>query len=293
MANLKEIRTRISSVTSTKQITSAMKMVAAARLKKAQDAIVQIRPYANHLHKILQTLSANLDKDEGNVYGEVRELNKVLIVVITSNRGLCGAFNMNIIKKAREVATTKYEKQFNYGNVDFYTIGKKGWDFFGKKGYNVYKQNIDIFDNLTYENARHIAEEIMHLFIEKKFDAIEIVYNSFRNPAVQDMSAEQFLPVEIEEEKDIAHHHLDYIFEPSKTKIIKELIPRSLKTQFYKALIDSFAAEHGARMTAMHKATDNATELIKELNIQYNKARQAAITNEIIEIVSGAEALNG
>jgi F-type H+-transporting ATPase subunit gamma len=292
MANLKEIRTRITSVTSTKQITSAMKMVAAARLKKAQDAIIQIRPYAGKLHEILQTLSANIDKEEGNVYGEIREIKKVLIVVVTSNRGLCGAFNMNIIKMARDLAASKYEKEFNQGNVDFYTIGKKGWELFGKKGYNVFKNNMEIFNDLNFENAKVIAEEIMQLFVNKEYDSIELVYNSFRNPAIQDMITEKFLPIEIVEDKSVKTH-LDYIFEPSKNKIIKELIPRSLKTQFYKALIDSLASEHGARMTAMHKATENASDLIKELNIQYNKARQASITSEIIEIVSGAEALNG
>lgn len=290
MANLKEIRTRISSVTSTKQITSAMKMVAAARLKKAQDAIIQIRPYAGKLSEILKTLSANIDT-EGNTYGEIRDINKVLIVVITSNRGLCGAFNTNIIKKGLEIASTKYEKYFYDNQVDFYTVGKKGWEFFGKKGYNVFKHDMTIFDDLTFENSKKISEELMQLFVEKQYDAIEIVYNSFRNPAVQDMTTEQFLPVEIEEEESDVH--LDYIFEPTKSYIIEELIPRSLKIQLYKALIDSYAGEHGARMTAMHQATENATDMIKELNIQYNKARQAAITREIIEIVSGAEALNG
>jgi len=199
---------------------------------------------------------------------------------------------MNIIKKARELATTKYATLLEKKKVDFYTIGKKGWEFFGKKGFRIYKNNMTIFDDLTFDNSKIISEELMHLFVDKEYDVIELVYNSFKNPAVQDMITEQYLPVEVKEEKG-AHVNLDYIFEPSKSKILRELIPRSLKTQLFKALIDSYASEQGARMTAMHQATDNATELIKELNIQYNKARQASITREIIEIVSGAEALKG
>ena len=292
MANLKEIRTRITSVKSTRQITSAMKMVAAAKLKKAQDAIIQLRPYANKLHDILGVISSSLDQDEGNIYGEKRDINKVLIIVVTSNRGLCGAFNANVIKASKELAERKYGRYLQSGNVDFYTFGKKGHEFFEKNAYNVFESNIKIFDNLTFDNVKPVAEQIMELFVNKQYDVVELIYNSFKNPAVQIINKEQFLPIEMTGEEG-GDSSLNYLFEPSKKVIIEELIPRSLKIQLHKALLDSFASEHGARMTAMHMATDNATELLKDLNIEYNKARQAAITNEILEIVNGAEALKG
>lgn len=286
MANLKEIRNRITSIGSTMQITSAMKMVSAAKLKKAQDAITAMRPYSNKLTELLQNLSATLDGDLGGAFTEQREVNKVLLVAITSNRGLCGAFNSSIIKKSIEAINTEFDGK----HVDIYAIGKKGNDLLSKE-YNVAANKSELFDDLTFTNAATIAEELMNYFSEGDYDKIVIVYNKFKNAATQIATIEQFLPI-VPAEND-ANVNLDYIFEPSKEKIVQGLIPKSLKTQLYKAVRDSFAAEHGARMTAMHKATDNATELRDELLLTYNKARQAAITNEILEIVGGAEALNG
>lgn len=285
MANLKEIRNRISSVSSTMQITSAMKMVSAAKLKKAQDAITAMRPYANKLTELLQSLSATLEGDSGSKYAEQREVNKVLLVAITSNKGLCGAFNANIIKQSNHLAQHVYKGK----QVDFVTIGKKGNDIISKSN-TVIKNKSEVFDNLTFDNVAAIAEELMQLFLDNSYDKIELVYNKFKNAASQDLMTEQFLPI-VPMASD-SNVQLDYIFEPSKVEIIEELIPKSLKTQLYKAIRDSFASEHGARMTAMHKATDNATELRDQLKLTYNKARQAAITNEILEIVGGAEALN-
>lgn len=285
MANLKEIRSRITSIGSTMQITSAMKMVSAAKLKKAQDAITQMRPYADKLTQILQNLSATLDDEVGGAYAEQRIVKKVLLVVITSNRGLSGAFNSSVIK-----TTTQYiEDNYQNKEVSLLTIGKKGNDILSKK-LNVIENNNDVFDDLTFENVATIAEHIMKLFVEGKFDKVELVYNRFKNAATQIQTVEQYLPIEQPETNE--NVNVDYIFEPSKKEIILELIPKSLKTQLYKAIRDSFAAEHGARMTAMHKATDNAKELRDDLLLTYNKARQAAITNEILEIVGGAEALN-
>ncbi len=291
MANLKELRTRISSVISTRQITNAMKMVSASRLRKAQDAIIKIRPYANKLHEILTHLASSMDVKEGNIYADQREINKVLLVVISSNRGLCGGFNSNIIKKARNLAKDKYKEQLDKENLDFVIIGKKANDIL-KKQFKITSKHNEIFDNLDFSNAANIAENLMNKFTDKEYDIIEIVYNRFKNAAVQILSVEQFLPIEMEK-NDLETQEYDYIFEPSKEFIVKDLIPKSLKIQFYKALIDSYAAEHGARMTAMHKATDNATEIISDLKLEYNKARQDAITKEILEIVSGAEALKG
>ena len=285
MANLKEIRNRISSIGSTMKITSAMKMVSAAKLKKAQDAIVQMRPYANKLTELLQNLSATLDSDDGSVLTEQREVNKVLLVAITSNRGLCGAFNSVIIKDVKSIIESKYSGK----EVSLLTIGKKGNDLLAKE-FNIYDNKSEIFDDLTFENVAIIAEDLMLQFTQGSFDKIEIVYNQFKNAATQILTVEQFLPIIPPETNNTSN--ADYIFEPSKEEIVKELIPKSLKTQLYKAIRDSFASEHGARMTAMHKATDNATELRDELLLQYNKARQAAITGEILEIVGGAEALN-
>ncbi|MEM9679145.1 MAG: ATP synthase F1 subunit gamma [Bacteroidota bacterium] len=285
MANLKEIRNRISSVSSTMQITSAMKMVSAAKLKKAQDAITAMRPYANKLTELLQSLSATLDGDSGSKFAEQREVSKVLIVAIASNRGLCGAFNSNIIKEVTRLGKDKYTDQ----EVSYLTIGKKANDALSKTG-NVIANKSEVFDDLTFDNVAEIAEMIMGKFVEGEYDKVELVYNKFKNAATQIVMTEQFLPiVPMEEDTNV---NLDYIFEPSKEDIVETLIPKSLKTQLYKSVRDSFASEHGARMTAMHKATDNATELRNQLKLTYNKARQAAITNEILEIVSGAEALN-
>ncbi len=287
MANLKEIRNRITSIGSTMQITSAMKMVSAAKLKKAQDAITAMRPYANKLTELLQNLSATLDGDIGGAYTEQREVKKVLIVVISSNRGLCGGFNSNIIKETIAIATKKYSNQ----EVSLLTIGKKANDIL-VKNFNVIENNNAIFDSLNFNNVSKIAEQLMQLFTSGDYDKIELVYNKFKNAATQIVTNEVFLPISQEGNEKI-NANKDYIFEPSKVEIIEALMPKSLKTQLYKAIRDSFASEHGARMTAMHKATDNAGELRDELLLQYNKARQAAITNEILEIVGGAEALNG
>ena len=285
MANLKEIRNRITSVQSTMQITSAMKMVSAAKLKKAQDAITAMRPYAEKLTELLQSVSATLEGDAGGQFTAQREVNKVLVVVITSNRGLCGAFNSNVIKQSKIVAESYAGKQ-----VDVFAIGKKGNDVLRKTN-NVVANQSEVFDKLTFDNVAEIAEALTSKFTSGEYDKIEIIYNQFKNAATQIVMTEQFLPLApvVSENKTAG----DYIFEPSKEEIVLTLIPKSLKTQLYKAIRDSFAAEHGARMTAMHKATDNATELRNQLKLTYNKARQAAITGEILEIVGGAEALNG
>ncbi len=286
MANLKEIRNRITSVQSTMQITSAMKMVSAAKLKKAQDAITAMRPYAEKLTELLQNLSATLDGEVGGNFTTQREIKKVLVVAITSNRGLAGAFNTNVIKQAKVVADQYAGKQ-----VDIYAIGKKGGDVL-KKTNTVISNQTAVFDQLTFENVAQIADEITDLFLSGAYDKVELVYNQFKNAATQIVQTEQYLPlapVASENSKST----VDYIYEPSMEEIVLTLIPKSLKTQLYKAVRDSFASEHGARMTAMHKATDNATALRNQLKLTYNKARQAAITNEILEIVGGAEALNG
>ncbi len=285
MANLKEIRNRITSVSSTMQITSAMKMVSAAKLKKAQDAITAMRPYAEKLTEILQNLSASMDGEVGGDYTSQREVNKVLVVAITSNRGLCGAFNTNVIKQVKVVADSYVGKQ-----VDIFAIGKKGNDVL-RKTHNVVENKSDVFDHLTFDNVAAISDLLSEKFISGAYDKIEVVYNQFKNAATQIVQTEQFLP--LAPVVGAATASSDYIFEPSKEEIVLTLIPKSLKTQLYKSIRDSFASEHGARMTAMHKATDNATELRNQLKLTYNKARQAAITNEILEIVGGAEALKG
>ena len=285
MANLKEIRNRITSIGSTMQITSAMKMVSAAKLKKAQDAITAMRPYADKLTELLQNLSATLDGDLGGSFTQEREVNKVLLVAINSNRGLCGGFNSAIIKEVNSLVENKYANK----EVSIIAIGKKANDLLSKT-HKVIANKSTIFDTLTFENAASIAQEIMNQFEEGDFDKVELVYNQFKNAATQIVQVERFLP--IEQTVTETTSNLDYIFEPSKVEIVEGLIPKSLKMQLFKALRDSFAAEHGARMTAMHKATDNAGELRDELLLQYNKARQAAITGEILEIVGGSEALN-
>ena len=285
MANLKEIRNRISSVSSTMQITSAMKMVSAAKLKKAQDAITAMRPYSDKLTELLQSLSATLDADSGSKFALEREVSRVLLVPITSNRGLAGAFNSNIIKETLRLSSEDYLST----EISYLTIGKKANDTF-KKTNRVIANKSEVYDDLTFDNVAEIAELLMEKFVAGEFDKIEIVYNKFKNAATQIVMTEQFLPiVPIEGE---VNNNADYIFEPSKIEIVEQLIPKSLKTQLYKGVRDSFASEHGARMTAMHKATDNATELRDQLKLTYNKARQASITNEILEIVGGAEALN-
>jgi F-type H+-transporting ATPase subunit gamma len=286
MANLKEIRNRITSVSSTMQITSAMKMVSAAKLKKAQDAITAMRPYAEKLTELLQNLSATLDGDVGGEFTTQREIKKVLLVAITSNRGLCGAFNTNVIKEIKSRSEFYSGKQ-----VAVFAIGKKGNDVLSKT-LSVIDNQSTVFDTLTFDNVAKIAQTLTDKFTSGEYDKIELVYNQFKNAATQIVQTEQFLPLApVKSDKPVSTG--DYIFEPSKEEIVLTLIPKSLKTQLYKGIRDSFASEHGARMTAMHKATDNATELRNQLKLTYNKARQAAITNEILEIVGGAEALKG
>ncbi len=291
MAGLKEIRNRIASVKTTRQVTSAMKMVSAAKLKKAQDAILQIRPYADKLHQILVSLGSSLGETDNSIYTMERYPEKVLIVLITSNRGLCGGFNMSISKKAAAHVDTHYNMQNQHDHVEFLCIGKQGERQLKLQGMKVIDTKSELFNNLDFDHAGELATAIMSSFAKGDYDRVDIVYNQFRNAAVQINTVEQFLPVEMEE-PDNSGRLTDFIFEPSKEYIIRELIPRSLRIQFYKALLDSHAAEYGARMTAMHQATDNATELLKDLSLQYNKERQASITNEILEIVSGAEALS-
>lgn len=285
MANLKEIRNRIASVSSTMQITSAMKMVSAAKLKKAQDAITTMRPYSDKLTELIQNLSGAIDGDTPNPYTQLRPVNKALLIVITSNRGLCGGFNSNIIK-----ATNSYLSKNANASVDLITLGKKGNDSLSKNN-NINTNNNAIFDDLSFSNASEIAEAFMQAFAQKEYDRVDVVYNRFKNAATQVVTTETVLPISAETE-DSNSATADYIFEPTQEEIVNELLPKSVKMQLFKALRDSFASEHGARMTAMHKATDNATELRDQLKLKYNKARQAAITNEILEIVGGAEALN-
>jgi F-type H+-transporting ATPase subunit gamma len=292
MANLKEIRIRIASVKSTKQITSAMKMVSAAKLRKAQDKIVRLRPYAGKLHEILVGLTQSLsESQEENIYGRKGLPEKVLIVVITSNRGLCGAFNSNVIRETKRILTEKYYDQYNKRNVWLLAIGKKGHDALKKLKIDRIQENNSLFQDLSFGNVSEVAGGIMNSFIKGDFDRVELIYNQFKNAAVQNLTVETFLPVETASIGKKVVVPVDYIYEPDREEIVKELIPKSLKIQFYKALLDSFVAEHGARMTAMHKATDNASEMVRSLTLQYNKARQASITNQILEVSSGAEAL--
>ncbi len=285
---------RIESIRSTEQITNAMKLVAASKLRRTQNAIVALRPYAAKLKKILGDLSESLENTEEASYTATRPADKILLIILTSNRGLCGPFNGNIIKAARLHIDTNYSGLNKQGKVDLFCIGKKGSDYFRKNKYNVVEVNNDIFDKLTYENAVIMAEKLMVDFTARKYDRIEIIFNQFKNAAVQTLTIEQYLPI-LPAQKTAADQklHADYIFEPVKEQLVKELIPKILKIQFYKSILDSYASEHGARMTAMHQATDNAQELLKALRLSYNKARQAAITKELLEIVSGAEALKG
>ncbi|MEE1945989.1 ATP synthase F1 subunit gamma [Pedobacter sp. KR3-3] len=297
MANLKEVRNRISSVQSTQQITKAMKMVSAAKLKRATNAIIQLRPYATKLKEILGNLSASLEGTSSPFIQE-REPNKVLIVAVSSNRGLAGAFNMNVIKTTNNLIAEKYSEQLKKGNVSIVAIGKKTQDFYEKRNYNVIGNNNDVYSDLTFENVTKITEAIMAGFEKGEFDRVEVVYNRFRNAAVQILTTEQLLPLTKTEEatpqttKGVTTN-VDYILEPSQDEIVSQLIPKSIKIQLYKAVLDSHASEHGARMTSMDKATENAGDLLKSLKLAYNQARQAAITTELTEIVSGAAALNG
>ena len=286
MANLKEIRNRIASVSSTMQITSAMKMVSAAKLKKAQDAITAMRPYSDKLTELIQNLSSSIDGDTQNPYTEQRPVQNVLVLVITSNRGLCGGFNSNIVKAVSKNISTVYANK----KVSLITLGKKGNDILQKSS-EIETNNNEIFDELTFSNASAIADSFMSDFTNKKYDKIEVVYNRFKNAATQIVTTETLLPI-VSEQDDQNTAGADYIFEPTQENIVQELLPKSIKMQLFKALRDSIASEHGARMTAMHKATDNATELRDQLKLSYNQARQAAITNEILEIVGGAEALS-
>ena len=293
MANLKEIRARITSVNSTKQITSAMKMVSAAKLKRASDAVLQLRPYANKMQVILGNLSAGSDSND-NKFSNERELKNCLVIAITSNRGLCGGFNNNVIKAAN-ILMKEYETKCN---VSVLSIGKKADDYFKHTTFNIKASDFpkhlnELYDNLTYDNVAKVVQNIMAHYLDGSIDKIYIVYNKFKNAAVQEVMTEQFLPIQKTESQTNTKNATEYILEPSRAEIVADLIPRTLKLQLFKALLDSFASEHGARMTAMHKATDNAQEMLKSLKLTYNKARQAAITNEILEIVGGAEALNG
>ncbi len=286
MAGLKEVRERITSIGSTMQITSAMKMVSAAKLKRAQDAITRMRPYASKLSEILANLSASLDSSEGGDFSTERPIEKVLIVAISSNRGLCGGFNSNVNKQVLSLASGVYAGK----QIDILSIGKKSAEFLARREFNVIERNDSVYDDLTFDVIAPIAQSIMEAFVEEKYDRVDVIYNQFKNAATQLCIAEQFLPV-AQPEATEKTTSTDYIFEPAKEEIVLDLVPRSLKTQLYKATLDSHASEHGARMTAMHKATDNASDLLKELKLSYNKARQAAITNEILEIVGGAAAL--
>jgi F-type H+-transporting ATPase subunit gamma len=295
MPSLKEVRTRILSTLSTQQITNAMKMVSASKLRRAQDAILRMRPYANKLKEVLENVTSSLDDSSGGIFAKERPVKNVLLVVITSNRGLCGAFNSNVIKLVSRTVNEKYAEQKKNGNVQILAIGKKGADFFKKTGYKIFSNNSEIFDGLNYEKTSAVAKVIMNEFVSGKFDVVELFYNQFKNAASQVLTAEQYLPIVKSTQDKMAvkkTQKTDYIYQPNQQEIIKDLIPRALKIQLYKALLDSQAAEHGARMTAMHKATDNAQEILRELRLTYNKARQAAITKEILEIVGGAEALS-
>ena len=293
MPNLKEVRTRIASVNSTKQITNAMKMVSASKLRRAQNAIIKLRPYSAKLTEILQNLSDSIENTDAATFFEERKPEKILIIAVSSNRGMCGAFNTNVIKAANNLIKDQYEAQNSKGNVEILFIGKKAGDFFARRTYKITQRLDSIFDKLSFENIVPVAEQLMSEFRLKKYDRIEIVYNRFKNAATQQLVVEQFLPIlppaNIVKNTTV----VDYIFEPDKQQILDELVPKTLKIQLYKVVLDSWASEQGARMTAMHKATDNATEILKQLRLSYNKARQASITNEILEIVGGAEALKG
>ncbi len=292
MANLKEVRNRIASVSSTQQITKAMKMVSAAKLKRATNAIIQLRPYANKLKYMLANLSASLE-DGSSPFLQEREPERVLIVVVSSNRGLAGAFNTNVIKATNNLIAEKYSNQLRSGNISIVGIGKKGQEYYQRRKYNVIGNNNELYNELTFLNVSKITEQIMNGFVKGEYDRVELVYNRFKNAAVQFLTVEQLLPVpKAEKDTTTSNTQVDYILEPSQEEIVEQLIPKNIKIQVYKAVLDSHASEHGARMTAMDKATDNAGELLKALKLSYNQARQAAITTELTEIVSGAAALS-
>jgi len=296
MSGLKEVRIRIASVKSTQQITNAMKMVAASKLRRAQNAIIRLRPYAAKLREILQNLSSSIENSKESIFSQERKPERILLIILTSNRGLCGAFNSNVIKATLTLLHGNYSSQYNANTVRLITIGRKGTDFFRKKKYPVMESHDDLFDTLTFDKVSELAVKLMKIFADKEVDKIELVYNQFKNAAVQRLMVEQYLPItSTAQEKSVSASKVeaDYIFEPDKETIVRELIPKTLRIQLFKAVLDSFASEQGARMTAMHQATDNATNLLRELSLSYNKARQAAITKELLEIVSGAEALKG
>ena len=293
MANLKEVKGRIQSVTSTQQITKAMKMVAAAKLRKAQDRIIQMRPYAEKLSGVMQNVSMAVDKQAlGNPYGQERDVNAVLLVVTSSDRGLCGAFNSNIFKHTQNLIADKYSSIEASGNLHIMPIGKRAYEYYKKRGYSIIETYYDLFNSLDFDHVRAAAEYTIESFMSQEFDRIEIIYNEFKNVATQIIRNEQFLPIlPLESLEETNIQNVDFIAEPNEVFIFNEIIPKSLKIQFYKGLLESNASEHGARMTAMGQATDNAGELLKELKLTYNRTRQAAITKEILEIVGGAEAL--
>jgi F-type H+-transporting ATPase subunit gamma len=291
MASLKEVRNRIVSVNSTQQITKAMKMVSAAKLRRAQDAIHQMRPYAKKLAEMIATVSAQTEAGAENPFTEVREIKNALIIVVTSDRGLCGAFNANVGKATMALVQEKYAGLHAAGNVEILALGKKGGEYLSRRGYKVNDANADIFSRLNFTNVREIGELVLNAFTEKKYDVVEVLFNYSKNVATQIIQTEQLLPLVASETGEKASS-VDYIFEPSEEEIISELIPKSIKLSIFRALLESNSSEHGARMTAMDKATENAGELIKALKLEYNRSRQAAITKEILEIVGGAEALN-
>lgn len=291
MPSLKEVRSRIESVKSTQQITKAMKMVSAAKLRRATDAIVQLRPYSKKMSELIATVSASAEGTIVNPYTEVREARKVLIIAVTSDRGLCGAFNANIGKAIISLVAEKYQSQFEAGNVEVLAIGKKGGEYLGRRGYTINNEFVNTFSKLSFTTVRTAAESVMSGFVAGKYDVVELVYNEFKNAATQILRTDQLLPIVEKQDDTVKASSTDYIFEPSKEEIIGELVPKALKLQVYKAVLDSNASEHGARMTAMDKATENAGDMLKALKLQYNRSRQAAITNEILEIVGGAEAL--
>lgn len=298
MASLKEVRIRIESIKSTEQITSAMKLVAASKLRRTQNAVQALSPYARKLMEILQNLTSNLENIDDAVYSAVRPAQRVLLIIITSNRGLCGPFNSNVIKAAKAYIEEQYGEINRKGQLDLFTIGKKATDYFRKNNFNVVNANNDIFDALTFVNTTAIAEAMMTDFATKKYDKIEIIYNHFKNAGQQVLTTDQFLPIKPAAATPLTNvkagkYNAIYIFEPDESTLVKELLPKMLKVQFYKIILDSYAAEHGARMTAMSQATENAKDILKQLRLSYNKARQGAITKELLEIVSGAEALRG
>jgi len=289
---LKEVRNRIKSVQSTQQITKAMKMVSAAKLRRAQDAITQMRPYAQKLQEMLSNIISSSEGDLNLALAADRPVENVLIIVVTSDRGLCGGYNSNLIKLTKQLIKEKYSLQQSKGNVQILPIGKKGYEHFAKNGFKVYNKYWDIFTGLSFEKVQAAAKYAMEVFSNKEIDAVEVIYSEFKNAATQRFVVEQFLPV-VKIPKTVGQKKADFIFEPGKDVLVNELMPKILNTQLFKAVLDANASEHGARMTAMDKASDNANELLKSLKISYNRARQAAITTELTEIVSGAAALNG